>query len=108
MDKVFKITARSDNADLLHKLIREQNLDIGCTGGITSKDDKFTVDIYGSEKEVAKLQDKVLAEGLTKRISLETTDITAQLSDRLKEVGTGNKYEGAKEVPHGLGKKVKD
>lgn len=107
MDKVFKITARSDNADLLHNLIREQDLDIGCTGGITSKDNKFSIDIYASEEEVTKLQEKVLAEGLTKKISLETTDITDQLSDRLKEVGTGNKYEGAKEVPHGLGKKVK-
>jgi hypothetical protein len=107
MDKVFKITASSDNADLLHNLIREQNLDIGCTGGITSKDNKFSIDIYASEKEVTKLQEKVLAEGLTKKISLETTDITDHLSDRLKEVGTGNKYEGAKEVPHGLGKKVK-
>jgi hypothetical protein len=107
MDKVFKITARSDNADLLHKLIREHNLDIGCTGGMTSKDNKFSIDIYASEKEVSKLQEKVLAEGLTKKISLETTDITAQLSDRIKEVGTGNKYEGAKEVSHGLGKKVK-
>jgi hypothetical protein len=107
MAKVFKITARSDNADLLHTLIREHDLDIGCTGGITSKDNKFSIDIYASEEEVTKLQEKVLAEGLSKKISLETTDITDQLSDRLKEVGTGNKYEGAKEVPHGLGKKVK-
>jgi hypothetical protein len=107
LDKVFKITARSDNADLLHKLIREQNLDIGCTGGITSKDNKLSIDINASENEVTKLQEKVLAEGLTKKISLEIKDITDQLSDSLKEVGTGNKYEGSKEVPHGLGKKVK-
>ena len=107
MDKVFKITARSENVDLLHDLIREQNLDIGCTGGITFKDDNFYIETYASEKEVTKLQEKVLAEGLTKKISLETTDITDHLSDRLKEVGKGNKYEGANQVPHGLGKKVK-
>ena len=107
MDKVFKITARSDNADLLHTLIREQDLDIGCTGGITSKDNKFSIDIYASEKEVTKLQEKVLAEGLTKKISLEITDITDFLSDRLKEVGKGDRYKEGKEVPHGLGKKVK-
>ena len=107
MDKVFKITARSEDANLLHDLIREQNLDIGCTGGITMKDKHFSIDVYASEEEITKLQEKVLAEGLTKKISLETTDITDQLSDRLKEVGTGNKYEVGKEVPHGLGKKVK-
>ena len=107
MDKVFKIIAHSENSDLLEDIISEQNLDIGCTGGITLKDKRFSIDIYASEEEITKLQEKVLEEGLTKKISLETTDITDQLSDRLKEVGTGNKYEGAKEVPHGLGKKVK-
>ena len=107
MDKVFKITARSDSAESLHELIREQNLDIGCTGGITFKDNKYSVDIYASAQEVNKLQEKVLAKELTKKVSLETTDITEHLSDRLKEVGTGNKFGIGKEVPHGLGKKVK-
>jgi len=107
MDKVFKITARSEDANLLHDLIREQNLDIGCTGGITMKDKHFSIDVYASEEEVTKLKEKILAKELSQKISLEITDITNQLSDRLKEVGTGNRYESAKEVPHGLGKKVK-
>ena len=107
MDKVFKITARSEDANLLHNLIREQNLDIGCTGGITMKDKHFSIEIYASEKDVVKLKEKILANELSERISLEITDITNELSDRLKEVGSGNRYEGGKEVPHGLGKKVK-
>lgn len=107
MDKVFKITARSDNAESLHELIRGENLDIGCTGGITLKDKKFSIDIYASEKELTKLKEKILAKELSNKIFLDITDITEHLSDRLKEVGTGNKYEVGEEVPHGLGKKVK-
>lgn len=107
MDNVFKIIASSENSDLLQDIISEQNLDIGCTGGITLKDKRFSIDIYASEEEVTKLKEKILEKELSKKVFLEITDITDQLSDRLKEVGTGNRYEMGKEVPHGLGKKVK-
>jgi hypothetical protein len=107
LDKVFKIIARSQNSDLLQDILRKPNLDIGCTGGITLKDKHFSIDIYASEKEVTKLKEKILAKELSEKITLEITEITDQLSDRLKEVGKGNRYELGKEAPHGLGKKVK-
>lgn len=107
LEKVFKIRAHSDSLELLQDMIRDEKLDIGCTGGISFKDKDFSVDIYASEKEVTKLQKKILRKEISKKMSLEITDITDHVSNRLKEVGKGDRYKEGKVVPHGLGKKVK-
>jgi hypothetical protein len=107
LDKVFKIRAHSESLELLQDMIREQKLDIGCTGGFKFKDNDFSVDIYASENEVTNLQKKILEKEISKKMSLEITDITDHLSDRLKEVGKGDRYREGKITPHGLGKKVK-
>jgi len=110
MEKVFKIKAHSDNLELLQNLVRELDLDIGCTGGITVEKERFSVDIYASEKEATILEKKIVEKGLSKKIILDITDITDYLSDRLKEVGTGDRYKEDKEakvIPRGLGTKVK-
>ena len=43
---------------------------------------------------------------MSEKMSLEITDITDNLSDRLKEVGKGDRFKEGRVVPHGLGKKV--
>jgi hypothetical protein len=67
LEKVFKIRAHSDSLEFLQDIIREQKLDIGCTGGITFKNKDFSVDIYASEKEVTKLQKKFLEKKYQKK-----------------------------------------
>jgi|GEM_PF-956212 len=109
MEKTFKVRAHSDNLELLQNFLREHKLDIGCTGGITVKEKRYSVDIYASEKEKNQLQKEILEKGLSKKIILEISDITDYLSDRLKEVGTGDRYKETKEgkvIPRGLGTKV--
>ena len=60
MDKIFKIRIHSDDFELLTNFLHETQLDIGCTGGITKKDGRFSVEAYGSEKETMKLKENVL------------------------------------------------
>jgi hypothetical protein len=108
METAFKIRASFDSQKLLEDLLRKHKLDVGCTGGITVRNNRYSIDIYASKKEVNKLRKEIIDKGLSKRISLDLTDITDYLSDRLKEVGTGDRYKRAKGIPRGLGTKVKE
>lgn len=108
MENAFKIRASFDSQKLLEDLLRKHKLDVGCTGGITFRNKRYSVDIYASEKEVNKLKKEIVDKGLSKRITLDLTDITDYLSYRLKEVGTGDRYKKARGIPRGLGTKVKE
>ena len=106
MEKAFKIRAESDNLELLQNLLREHNLDVGCTGGITLKKKHFSIDIYASENEVTKLKKEILEKRLSKKLTLDITDITDSLSRRIR-VSTRDIYKESKVIPRGLGTKVK-
>ena len=108
MEKAFKIIANSDNRDSLYNFIRQHDLDIGCTGGIRVKNHGFSVEIYAVEKEAIYLQKEIDEKELSKEIILDITDITDNLTDRHKEIGSRDRYKDGKEVPRGLGKKVKE
>jgi hypothetical protein len=108
LEKVFKIRVHSDSLELVKNTVRDENLDVGCTGGIISKDNEFSIDAYASEQKVSELRKKVFEKEISTKISLDISDITEQVSDRLKEVGKGDRFEQSKAVPHGLGKMVKE
>jgi len=106
MDKFFRIRIDSDNIENLTNFIKENPLDIGCTGGITEyKDGHFSIEAYGNENETKKLQEEALKK--SDKISIYLVDITQYLSDRQKEVGTGDRYKDKKESLQGYGTKVK-
>lgn len=107
MKKIFKIIVKSNNQQSLEDLIRQNRLDVGCTGGITIKEEHFSIEVYASEKEITQLKKDIREKGLSEIISLDITEITDYLSDRLREVGTGDRYKDAKAIPRGLGTKVK-
>jgi len=106
MDKFFRIRIDSDNIENLTNFIKENPLDIGCTGGITEyKDGHFSIEAYGNENETKKLQEDALKK--SDKITIDLVDITQYLSDRQKEVGTGDRYKDKKESLQGYGTKVK-
>jgi hypothetical protein len=107
MEKAFKIRASSNNLKLIQNLLREHNLDVGCTGGITSKNNHFSIEIFASEKEVTELKKEIIEKGLSKDMVLNVTDITRHYSDLLKQLGRGDRFKEAKTIPKGLGTKVK-
>jgi len=107
MERAFKIRASSNKLNLIENLLREHKLDVGCTGGITSKKNRFSIDIFASEKEVTKLKNEIIKKRLSKELVLNVTDITRHYSNLLKEIGKGDRYKEAKTIPRGLGTKVK-
>jgi hypothetical protein len=107
MERAFKIRASSNKLNLIENLLREHKLDVGCTGGITSKNNRFSIDIFASEKVVTKLKKEIIKKRLSKELVLNVTDITRHYSNLLKEVGKGDRYKEPKTIPRGLGTKVK-
>jgi hypothetical protein len=107
MEKAFRIRASSNNLRLIQNLLREHKLDVGCTGGITSKNNRFSVDIFASEKELTTLKKEILEKELSEELVLNVTDITRHYSNLLKELGKGDRYREANTIPSGLGTKVK-
>jgi hypothetical protein len=107
MEKIFRIRIDSDDFDTLTNFLKENPLDLGCTGGITkNKDGLFSVEAYGSEKETVILRENIAKKKFDK-IRTELEDITQYLSDRQKEVGSGDRYKDKKELLRGYGTKVK-
>lgn len=107
MDKIFRIRIDSDDFEQLTNFLNENQLDIGCTGGIRKIDGRFSVEAYGSEKETMTLRENVLRKMISDKISLDLIDITQYLSDRQKEVGKGDRYKDTKAILRGYGTKVK-
>lgn len=107
IDKFFRIRIDYEDLDLLPNFVRENNLDICCTGGIDrNRDGWFYIDAYGSDKETKTLSENFF-KWKTDRLTIEQIDITEYLLDRQKEVGTGDRYKDKKELLRGYGTKVK-
>jgi hypothetical protein len=60
METAFKIRASFDSQKLLEDLLRKHKLDVGCTGGITVRNNRYSIDIYASKKEVNKLRKEII------------------------------------------------
>ena len=86
--------------ETIDKLMKEPGLDLGCRPHPeVHPDGTGTLLFYASEDRIARLE----ADGY----KLERGENVSELGrQRLKEVGEGDRFEGGRVTPHGLGNKT--
>lgn len=96
--KIMRIALKTPNRETLTKLVKEFRLDIGGGGPRRLPDGTLSVEAYTPEEVLDRLKK---AGAIFEIIG----DATKAGKERQKEVGRGNRFEGGKMVPRGLGKK---
>ncbi len=96
--KIMRIVLRTSNRETLTKLAKEFRLDIGGGGPRRLPDGILSMEAYVPEELLDKLKE---AGGVFEIIE----DATKVGKERQKEVGHGDRFEGGKKVPRGLGRK---
>ncbi len=96
--KIVRIGLTFRDRDALAKCRQEFRLDLGGGGPRRMPDGTVTTDAYVPEALLAKLKHA----GVDFKV-LE--DMTATGEARQKQVGKGDRFEGGKKAPRGLGKK---
>jgi hypothetical protein len=96
---LFEARVTGDRATI-DKLMKEPGIDLGCRPHPeVNLDGTGTLLVYASEERIAKLE----AEGY----KLERGENVSELGrQRLKEVGEGDRFEGGRVTPRGLGDKT--
>lgn len=98
-ERIMRIALKAPNREALAKLVKEFRLDIWGTGGPRRlPDDTIVIEAYVPEEALDKLK---RAGGIFEIIE----DATKVGKERQKEVGHGDRFEGGKIAPRGLGRK---
>jgi hypothetical protein len=96
--RILRIALRAPDRETLAKLVKEHRLDIGGGGPRRLPDGVVTMDAYVPQE----LLEKLKKSKATFEIIEDLTEVGKQ---RRKEVGKGDRFEGGKKAPRGLGKK---
>lgn len=96
--RILQVRIHADDFETLRPLLLE-GLDAGCKPHVDERAGRASMQAYVPEEEVRRLQEKgyeieVLA------------DATAAGLERLAEVGEGDRFEGGRIAPRGLGRKI--
>lgn len=96
---LYEVRVTGDR-ETIDKLMKEPGVDLGCRPHPEANPDGTgTLLVYVSEERIAELE----AEGY----KLERGENVSELGrQRLKEVGEGDRFEGGRVTPHGLGDKT--
>ena len=96
--KIMRIALKAPNRETLTKLVKEFRLDIGGGGPRRLRDGTLSMEAYTPEEVL----DKLKKAGAVFEIMEDATKVG---KERQKEVGRGDRFEGGKKVPQGLGRK---
>lgn len=96
--KIMRIALRAPDRDTLAKLAKEHGLSMASIRPRRQPDGTLRVEAYVPPEMLERLQKK----DAVLEIIEDATEVGRQ---RQKEVGKGDRFEGGKKVPRGLGKK---
>jgi hypothetical protein len=96
--KTLRILLCAPDRETLAKLVKEHSLDVGGGGARRLPDGTVTMEAYVNQEILGRLK-------RGKQVFKILEDLTEVGKQRRKEVGKGDRFEGGKKVPHGLGKK---
>jgi hypothetical protein len=101
-DDVLAVRVRA-TLEQVDELIRRDEFDYGDRPHFSSREGEAAgeLDLFVSRAQV----DGLRAEGFDVQV---VSNQSAQARDRLKDVGEGDRFEGGKVAPTGLGRKVRD
>jgi len=98
-DDVFAARLRVD-PEQARKILDTDRFDFGDRPRITpNADGTGTLDLFVTRAQVAELQ----ADGITVELGHNQS---ARARERVAELGEGDRYEGSREIPHGVGQKT--
>ncbi|MEO6191739.1 MAG: hypothetical protein ABIS20_01915 [Thermoanaerobaculia bacterium] len=100
-EKILRILITTREEQALRVLLRENPLDLSCGGPQRHPGGAVSVEAYVPEHQLERLR------RYEAKIDI-LDDASATARERQKEVGEGNRFEGEKRVPRGLGRKVKE
>ena len=95
---VVKVLVIAEDKESLLNILKQERLDIGHGTLVHNKDGTFTVEAYMSSTDVKNARSK----GIQLK---ELENLTQYSRERQNEVSEGNRFQDAREIPHGLGKK---
>jgi hypothetical protein len=96
--KIMRIVVKAPNSETMVELMKEFRLHIGGRRPKQMPDDTWSMEAYVPEKMLDQLKEK----GADFEIIEDATKVG---KESLKEVGRGDRFEGGKITPHGLGRK---
>ena len=98
MRNTVRIVVRSSDPEELRALIRQEELDLNCGGAKQSREGEWQLEAFVSPEVASRLS----AAGYR----IEIDDQAAQrAAERRSEVARGDRFEGGRVPPRGLGKK---
>ena len=98
-ERIMRITLKAPNQEILGKLVREFRLDTWGAGGAKRlPDGSIQTEAYVAEK----LMPKIRKSGSTVKVIEDATKVGKA---RQKDVGRGDRFQGGKIAPRGLGRK---
>jgi hypothetical protein len=95
---IFRIAIKSPDRKTLSRLMKEFQLDIGGGGPKRLRSGILFTEAYVPEETLEKLK----GAGISFEVIENATDVGRE---RQKEVNNGDRFEGGKKVPSGLGRK---
>ena len=95
---IMRIVLKAPNPESLAKFVKDLQLDFGGGGPRRLPDGTLSVEVYATEDEL----DKLKKAGGIFEIVENATEVG---KERQKEVGRGDRFEGGKKFPQGLGRK---
>jgi hypothetical protein len=99
---LFHATVSARTPDLIVRLLGDRDLDFGCRPAIRRGPDQgVQVELFATERKLAELR---AIPGLTVTV---TRNASEEGRRRQHEVGSGDRFEGGRIAPRGLGRQVR-
>jgi hypothetical protein len=98
MESHVHITMSAASLEQLRAIARRHVLDLNCGGARRGEDGAWRIDAYVSAQVAADLEKSGVALTVDRQFA-------AQMATRQAEVGTGDRFQGGRAAPRGLGRK---
>lgn len=98
METQVHVTISAPSLEQLRAVVRRGVMDLGCGGARRHPDGTWTVDAYVSEAVAADLERTGAALDIDRQFA-------ARMAARQAEVGAGDRFQGGRAAPRGVGRK---
>ena len=98
MASQVRIVIRSDSPEKLREIVRHEDLDLNCGGAKRTPTGEWVIEAYVSQQVVTRLRKA----GVRLEVDREFEKRT---STRRAEIGAGDRFQGGRVSPRGVGRK---
>ena len=98
MAALVRLAIRSGSREQLRDVLRRENLDLNCGGPKKTATGDWVIEAYASQQIAARLREAGV------RVEVDT-EFEKRASTRRAEVGAGDRFQGGRIPPRGVGRK---